>query len=416
MRPQNFLKKYCLSVVAFGAMTGALAFSPSIAQAAVSMPLNNWEVSSVDGAGKSFSNYCVAANAFDNRTIMIIAYEKGQKSSIAFNLQEKKFKPKEKYSVTLQFSNGTTGQFMASAENESTLIIQVGTDRSLWQNLVQSTTVSLSTSDVRKEYSLKQFDFVYSSLNECVGETLRAEDLKNNAVVSTTPTSQAQNKEQHSSVSKGSATSFERAAPTPTPIPVPVPVSTNDPAVQYINSLLKQSSITVVSSDKAPVRQDDYLRYAWTTEQDLKGKFEQVYWPTDKSFHDLIQNYFERNDMTCNSDFLPMTNEPYRVGDIAIADGQAFCMRTEDSIAIAYLFFGIGNTFTVIEHKGRFDQLETALSVRENLRQTIEYIATGGQSDISTLPTTLPVAHNAATDTTKSRAINTTLPMELNSQ
>lgn len=451
MHSQTFLRKYCLSAVAIGAMTGALVLNPfSVrgAQAAVSSPLNNWEVTSVESAGKAFSNYCVAANAFDNKTIMIIAYESGQKSSIAFNLQENKFKPKEKYPVTLQFSNGSKAQFVALAENESTLIIQAGTDIVLWENLVQNATLSLTAVDVQRDYSLKQFDFVYSSLNECVGDTARAEDLKNKKSSSERTVSSVDSKilqmhENKSTTPKAASVKdvtpeYSMAMPdglgsvqsapkannyvskgSATPSTTNSATGNDAPAVKYIRSLLDKSFVVVKTADAAPIAEDDYLRYSWITEQDLKGKFEQVYWPSDKTFHDLTQNYFERNGMSCSSDFMPMTNEPYRVGDMAIADGQAFCMNTDDSVAVAYIFFGIGNTFTAIEHKGRFDQLETALNVRENIRQTLEFIAGGKPTEArpltsssSSLPT-LQGSSNASSNAPQSKFIKTELPSHL---
>lgn len=442
-------------------MGGGAALAQASEQNLIIYPANEWMVSLIEqGKNNPEKAYCLAANQFEDNTVMILAMKPDGKTSLALNLQKPFFNKGGAYGVDLAFPSGVKGEFVGRAENDTTVIIQVGADPLLWKNVLNHSFFEISGDDFGHIYSLDDFDFVHDTLNRCATEindeiemlaagivppsqlspevkTLQEYDLfddedarkafeKTNkkpeeilrdlfgqplvqAPQPSTPVALSRAEDDTIVVATGSVDPVKNEAVPSLPkgyshdavdydaliirsttgdikaqdvmaVPVdPVVVSSpvshfagNDNLPSLLNALLLNAGETVKEGSVETSQDVDYVRYRWHADDGKEGEFEQVTWPQGVSFYDMAQNYMARKETRCEGKMMPSMDEPYRSGDVALAEGKIFCMGRMEQNFAAIVFYGVGDVFSTFSLKGPMAKMVTIMDSRNAVLKQIE--------------------------------------------
>lgn len=160
-----------LSMTACVSMMGSL---PAFSAEKTFNPVSNWSVTLVNAKTKGSVDYCTLSQRFESNTVVTVARNKKEESTIAVDFQQDLFETNETYQVSIQAGDGAMREFMVRPATRNALVFRIGTDKAFMQALEKSDVLAVIMDGARYNFALSNVSRAMNQLSMCLdqGETL----------------------------------------------------------------------------------------------------------------------------------------------------------------------------------------------------------------------------------------------------
>ena len=139
---------------------------PVVAQAETLSAKTSWAVSRV--ASTSQGSYCTMAQKYSDDTVLTFARNTAEEYSLAIDFKEGQFKPAEKQNVTLSSQGGTSQKFDVKPKSERTMVINIGKDNSLLNQIAKTGNLSVELGGKVIQFSMNEFKAGQAEMEGCM--------------------------------------------------------------------------------------------------------------------------------------------------------------------------------------------------------------------------------------------------------
>lgn len=153
----------------FSAQPALMGGHTAQAQEVVKQPVSGWAVTRVNPEGGGAS-YCALARKYAPNTVLTVARNTSQESSIAIDFQRAAFNASRDLSITLDAGAGVTRLFDVRPISRSAVVLKTGRDQGFFDALADTRTLTATVNDKAYRFVMPDIEMGLSQLKNCIGE------------------------------------------------------------------------------------------------------------------------------------------------------------------------------------------------------------------------------------------------------